>query len=266
MLKQTIHFTDYNNNPREIVEFFHLNEAEIVDMQAKSVNGIQAEMQDAILSNDAGRVLDFIKELVHRSYGKKSADGVTFEKSPEILQRFINSAYYSDFLLGLIEDNGRRGEEFVRGIMPAKLVERAAAQAQGQAQPPLDSRSYEPSARERFDAAQAASAESGAVVPPNVGAFGQPQYPQFSQPEPQLAVQENPAPSQNPQAAEQVTLDTASPEQLERFRQWQAQQDAARQGASAPASPDAFRVREEEPQPMQGLPRPPHEQVGTVQQ
>ncbi len=266
MLKQTIHYIDYNDQPREVTEFFHLNEAEIVDMQAKSVNGIQADMQEAILSNDAGRVLDFIKDLVHRSYGKKSADGVTFEKSPEILQRFINSAYYSDFLLGLIQDNGQKGQDFVRGIMPAKLVERAAAQVQGQNAAPFDTRTYEPSARERFDAAQAASAESGTVVPPNVGSFGQPSYPQFTQPQQPLSVQENPAPSQNPQAAEQVTLDTASPEQLARFREWQAQQDAARAAQSAPASPDAFRVREEEPQPMQGLPRPPHEQVGNVQQ
>lgn len=254
MLKQTIRFTDYNDQPREIEVYFHLNEAEIVDMQAKSANGIQADMQDAILSNDAGRVLDFIKELVHRSYGKKSPDGLTFEKSPEILQQFINSAYYSDFLLGLIQDNGQKGQEFVKGIMPAKLVARAEAQVQGQDVPPLDTRTYEPSARERF---QAASAESG------VGSFGQPSYPQFAQPTQQpLAVQENaPAPSQNPQTAEQVTLDTASPEQLARFREWQAQQEAARQPAqSAPASPDAFRVREEEP--MQGLPRPPHEQIG----
>ena len=76
MLKQTIKFKDYNDQDREITEYFHLNEAEIVDLQAKSENGIQADMQDAILSNDAARVLDFIKNLVHLSYGKKSADGI----------------------------------------------------------------------------------------------------------------------------------------------------------------------------------------------
>lgn len=262
MLKQTIKFMDYNDPPREreIVEYFHLNEAEIVDMQAKSKNGIQAEMEDAILSNDAGRVLDFIKELVHRSYGKKSQDGLTFEKSPEILQRFINSAYYSDFLLGLIEDNGLKGQEFVKGIMPAKLVERAMAQVQGQDGGPVDRQVYEPSARERFAAAQAASSETGAVVQNPVGSFGQPQYPQFQQPsQTELAVQENPARTPQPYPGPQNDAEWNA------FQQWQAQQEAAKatQASSAPASPDAFRVREEEP--LQGLPRPPHEQVGDAQ-
>lgn len=265
MLKQTIQFTDYDNRPREVTLWFHLNEAEIVDMQAKSVNGIQADMQEAILSNDAGRVLDFIKELVHRSYGVKSQDGVNFEKTPELLAKFISSAYYSDFLLGLIQDDGRKGQDFVTGIMPAKLVERAMAQVQGQEAGGVDRTVFAPDAREIFANAQAAKA-------PDQG-ISQPLYPQFAQAEQPLSVQQNvspvqetrPEPSRDPAAAHQVTLDTASPDQLARFREWQAQQDAARAQASAPVSPDAFRVREEEPQPMQGLPRPPHEQVGDAQ-
>jgi hypothetical protein len=250
MLKQTISFTDYNDEPRTVVEYFHLNEAEIVDMQARSKNGIQEDMQEAILSNDVSQVLDFITGLVHKSYGKKSADGLNFDKSPEILHKFVTSAYYSDFLLGLIEDNGLKGQEFVRGIMPAKLVERAAAQVQGIPQPPLESRSYEPDARERFAQAQAAKVSDSTREeiqhyqnnPPE--RFGQPDYPQVS-------VQEDPTPTAAP---------TPDQDQWNAFQQWQAQQEAAKAAASAPVSPDAFRVREEEPQPLQGLPRPPHEQ------
>lgn len=261
MLKQTIKFTDYEGRDREITEYFHLNEAEIVEMQAKSENGIQTDMQDAILSNDAGRVLDFIKMLVHKSYGKKSQDGINFDKSPEILQKFVSSAYYSDFLLGLIQDDGKRGQEFVQGIMPAKLVKRAMAQVQGQEGGEVDRTVYGESARERFASTQAASAESGAVVQTPVGAFGQPTYPQFSQPEPTPQVQENPNIRQAQESAP-TTLDTASPEQLARFREWQAQQEAAKtaQVSSAPVSPDAFRVRE--PDPDAGISRPPHEQLG----
>lgn len=243
MLKQTIHFKDYNDQDRTVVEYFHLNEAEIVDMQAKSKNGIQEDMQEAILSNDAGQVLDFIKNLVHLSYGKKSEDGINFDKTPEILHKFITSAYYPDFLLGLIEDNGAKGQEFVRGIMPAKLVARAEAKVRGENAEPLDSRSYEPDARERFAQAQAAAKPEG---DPLRNAFGQPEYPTLSVQENQT--QAEPAPSMN--------------EEFARFRAWQAQQESEKQAASAPASPDAFRVPGEEPQPMQGLPRPPHEQLG----
>lgn len=255
MLKQDIKFTDYNGNERTITEYFHLNEAEIVELQAKSVNGIQAEMQDAILSNDAGRVLDFIKMLVHKSYGKKTADGLNFEKTDEILQKFITSAYYSDFLLGLIENNGLKGQEFVQGIMPAKLVERALAQVQGQNGGEPDRTVYGQSAREQFAAAQAAKQSAPDVNSPYpAGAFGQPSYPQVSQQDLQVQQQE-PAP--------QKTVADLDPNERARFEQWLAQKEAAEatQQAAAPASPDAFRVREEEPA-VSGLPRPPHEQVG----
>lgn len=249
MLRQDIKFVDYNGNERTITEYFHLNETEIIKMQAASVNGIQADMQEAVLSNDAARVYQFIEDLVHKSYGKKSQDGLNFDKSPEILNKFVTSAYYADFMLGLIENNGLKGQEFVQGIMPAKLVERAAAKVQGQDGGEVDRTIYGQSARETFAAAQAAKTEGAFDVnttQSQQGAFGQPTYPQFTQPEQPLKVQDN----------------GPSDDELARFREWQAQQDAAKatQVSSAPVSPDAFRVREEEP--MQGLPRPPHEQLG----
>lgn len=262
MLRQDIKFVDFNGNERTITEYFYLNEAEIVELQAKSVNGIQEEMQDAILSNDAGRVLDFIKMLVHKSYGKKSQDGLNFEKTPEILQKFVSSAYYSDFLLGLIEDNGLRGQQFVQGIMPAKLVERALAQVQGQEAGTVDRTIYGQSARETFAAAQTAKTEGAVDVnttQPN--AFGQPSYPQFAQPEPAIQVQRN-----EPEQAKPKSVSDLGPEELARFQNWLAQKEAAeatQRSTAAPVSPDSFRVREEEP--MQGLPRPPHEQVGDAQ-
>ena len=253
MLKQDIKFTDYNNNERTITEYFHLNEAEIVELQAKSVNGIQAEMQDAILSNDAGRVLDFIKMLVHKSYGKKSLDGLNFEKSPEILQKFVTSAYYSDFLLGLIEDNGLKGQEFVQGIMPAKLVERALAQVQGENGGEPDRTVYGQSAREQFAAAQAAKQSATLDVNSTypAGSFGQPSYPQVQQ--------------QETQETARKTMADLSAEEKARFDQWLAQKEAeeATRSAAAPSSPDAFRVREDEPN--SSLSRPPHEQMGDAQ-
>src|SRR5690606_6864943 len=137
--------------PREVIEYFHLSESEIVDMQAHSPMGIEKELDNAIKSNDVAAVLDFIKNLVHKSYGRKSADGLHFHKSPEILNEFINSAYYSDFLLGLIENDGARGVEFIQGIMPKKLLDRALQQVRGESVTPPETRIYAPSAREQAD-------------------------------------------------------------------------------------------------------------------
>ena len=246
MLRQDISYVDYNGNPRTITEYFHLNEAEIVELQTGSVNGIQADMQDAIISNDAGRVLDFIKMLIHRSYGKKSEDGIHFDKSEEILHKFITSAYYADFVLGLIENDGVKGQAFVTGVMPKALIDRATAQMQGQQPGEVDRTIYGQSAREAFAAAQAAKSPDISTLP-----FGQPNYPQV-----------NNVPAPEPVAP--AAVDNAyTSEQRQQFEAWVAQQTSqASQQSSAPVSPDTFRVPEEEP--MQGLPRPPHEQMGNA--
>lgn len=214
MLKQTISYTDFNDEPRTIEEYFNLNEAELVDMQAHSERGIQADLEDAIKSNDVGQVLDFIKMLVLKSYGKKSADGIYFEKSEELTAKFVNSAYYSDFLLGLIENDGQKGIIFIQGIMPKKLLERATAQVQGQ--------QYAPDARGVF-AQQQEVARQLLLSQNTPAAPTEPAYP-------------TPA---APVAAPQETAEERE------FREWKANR-------AAQATPTQFRVPEEEP-PLQGL-------------
>jgi len=145
MLKQTITYTDFNGTPRTEDLYFNLTEFELVEIQSDSEKGIQADLQDAIRDKDLRRLLAFIKMLVNKAYGIKSEDGKHFEKSPEILQRFQNSALYSDLLLNLFEDEGTRAEKFITGLMPKELIARATAKAQGQGGVP---EGYKPDARQ----------------------------------------------------------------------------------------------------------------------
>jgi hypothetical protein len=221
MLKQTITFTDYNDQQRTIEEYFHINEAELIDMQAHSEGGIQADLEAAVKSNDIGQILDFIKMLVHKSYGKKSVDGIHFDKSPELTQSFINSAYYSDFLLSLIEENGDKGIEFIKGVLPKKLMDRALAQAQGQPEAAALATQYAPNAREQFAQAQ------------------------------QVAPQPAPAPVEAPQETDEER----------EFREWKANRAQAAPTQTVPHDPivaaQPFRVAEEPP--LQGFPSQPNQ-------
>lgn len=131
MLKQTITFEDFNGNERELDLYFNLTEAELVDMQADSEEGIQKDMMDAVAAKDMRRLLDFVKMLVHRAYGERDKDGIHFHKSPEITAAFVNSAMYSPLLLSLFQDEGARTEAFITGLMPADLVQKAIDQSQG---------------------------------------------------------------------------------------------------------------------------------------
>lgn len=150
MLKQSITYTDFNGDTRTEVLYFNLTEAELVDIQADSERGIQADLQDAIDAKDVKQILEFIKMLVHKSYGIKSEDGRYFRKSEEITSDFVSSALYSDLLLNLFQDEGQRGVDFITGLMPKDLLERATAKSQGQLVP----QDHQPSAREIFDRAR----------------------------------------------------------------------------------------------------------------
>lgn len=233
MIKQSGQYLDYNDQTRNFEEFFNLTEYELSRLQAESEEGIQVDMENAIKSGSIKQLFDFLEMLVHRSYGRKTADGKKFEKSPEILQDFVNSAHYSDFMMGLLANDGEKALEFIKGIMPQKLIDRAIAQGQGQQVDLPDSKSYAPSAREAFDAAQRRAQE----------VLLQPSTPS------EFTPQEAPA----PQPVQTAQVDP----EFEEFRQWKAQQAAAQQGSG-------FRVPAEDPQ-QSATGRPPHEQVGPTE-
>lgn len=244
MLKETIHFTDFNNQPASTVEYFNLSKNEIIDLEASIEGGLASMMRRVEDNPTAKGVLELLKTLTHASYGIKSDDGRYFEKSDEITKRFISSAFYDDFLFSLVENDAQKGLAFIRGILPAKLVADAETQIalNQNSQAAEIPQTYAPSAPELF-AAQQESARQ-------VMQLNQPEYPKFEQNQPALT----------------PSSDQLSPEDEAEFRAWQARKRAAESTqttAAAPASPDAFRVREEEP--VQGLPRPPHEQTGPAQ-
>ena len=136
MLKQTIQFKDFNNKDQERDLYFNLTEAELVDMQADSPEGIQVDMMRAVQEKDMRKLLDFVKMLVHRSYGERDADGIHFHKSEQITANFVNSAMYSPLLLSLFEEEGARTEAFITGLMPADLVAAAIAKSHGEGKTP----------------------------------------------------------------------------------------------------------------------------------
>lgn len=230
MLKETIQFTDFNDNAAVTVEYFNLTKNEIIDLEGSIEGGLSAELRKVQDNPTAKGLLDLLKIIAHASYGIKSQDGKFFEKSPEITNRFIHSAFYDDFLFSLLENDATKGLAFIRGVIPAQLLEAAEKQIAGKQYAGVDSTPvYEPSARERFAAAQA---ESAAIVP-----------------QPAITIQENSAP------APQHFPGPRNAEEWAQYQAWQDQKNAAQatQASSAPASPDSFRVREEEP--LQGFPQ-----------
>lgn len=126
MLKKTITYTDYNDIERTEDFYFNLSEAELMEMELTVDGGMVEKLQRIIKSKNGPEIVKFFKEMVLKAYGVKSDDGRRFIKSDELSQAFSQTEAYSQLYMEFAT-NDKAAAEFVNGIMPKKLQEKAKA-------------------------------------------------------------------------------------------------------------------------------------------
>ena len=119
MIKKTITYTDYNDNERTEDFYFNLNEAEVMELELSTSGGLANMITKIVNAQDAPAIIKIFKELVLKSYGRKSPDGRRFEKSETISNEFSQTEAYSKLFMELATD-ADKAAEFVNGIVPAK--------------------------------------------------------------------------------------------------------------------------------------------------
>ena len=119
MIKKTITYTDYNDNERTEDFYFNLNEAEVMELELSTSGGLANMITNIVNAQDAPAIIKIFKELVLKSYGRKSPDGRRFEKSETISNEFSQTEAYSKLFMELATD-AYKAAEFVNGIVPAK--------------------------------------------------------------------------------------------------------------------------------------------------
>lgn len=240
MLRQEISYEDLNGRTRTDVVFFNLSELEIIDLELNTPGGLEARLKDATDAQDHRKILDFIKELIELSYGEKDDTGKRFFKVDEdnrpLVRNFKASAYYSDFLLGLFENNGAKGVEFITGVLPAALVKQAAEKASG-----MPKHNAQPNARERFNQVQ-----RDRKMP----------TPTFEDPSVFETVTEAPAKPVYPSDAHRVE---SAPQTEEVSPQERLARESEEQHARDRADFEAWKARRDADAASQGISRPPHE-------
>lgn len=137
MIIKTAKYTDFNGNERTEELHFNLTQTEIVELATE----LPKEMADLISSNPdtideqtavemLGKlgnreILEFIKKIVLKSYGVKSADGRTFKKSEELTAEFSQTLAFDNLIIDLMS-NDTAASDFINGVIPAKLVDQIA--------------------------------------------------------------------------------------------------------------------------------------------
>lgn len=120
MLKETIKYTDYNGLEREEDHYFNLTEAEIIDMDMNMSGGLRAMLEAAISAQDAKTLYTVFKDILFKSYGRKSIDGRRFEKSEELSTEFMQTEAYNVLIKRLLKDDVKAAD-FIKGILPQNV-------------------------------------------------------------------------------------------------------------------------------------------------
>jgi hypothetical protein len=125
MLKQTIEYTDFDENPVTETLYFNVTKTELsenlhlkdeIDEIQQMLGGEERELTP----DEIQTVLNMVKKLMKLSYGIRSDDGKRFIKGDQIWEEFTQTAAYDAFLFSLFE-KPENAVSFMFGIIPADL-------------------------------------------------------------------------------------------------------------------------------------------------
>jgi hypothetical protein len=136
LLKKTIKFENpFTNEPVEEVHYFHISKADLVQMEMevhgteytdadnKKLTGMQAKLTRIMESQDGRAIMEEIRDIIRRSYGRKEGD--RFIKSQQIWDEFSSTEAYSQLIFDLCT-NAAAAAEFMNGVVPHNLEKIAA--------------------------------------------------------------------------------------------------------------------------------------------
>lgn len=110
-------YTDYNDNQRTEDFYFNLSKGECLDMQMSIDGGMTAYIQRIINEHSQSQLYAYFKDVVVKSYGKKSLDGRQFIKSEEQTREFVQTEAFSDLMVMLVS-NADEAAKFFNNIIP----------------------------------------------------------------------------------------------------------------------------------------------------
>lgn len=125
MIKRSISYTDLNDKERTEDFYFNLTQAEVVELEVSTEGGLAAYGESLSMSSNPENVLKIFKNLIIRSYGRKSDDGRDFEKSDSLSSKFMTSEAYSVLFMSFLSDI-EEAQSFFTGLVPKGMAEQVA--------------------------------------------------------------------------------------------------------------------------------------------
>ena len=119
MIKKTVKYTDFNDMERTDDLYFHMSEPELIKLSVSKEGGFERYIDKMIQANNIKEVVAVLEEVIQLTYGVKTDDG-RFEKSPELLNKFLSSEAYNVLFMDIAQ-NADTAAEFINGVIPKNL-------------------------------------------------------------------------------------------------------------------------------------------------
>lgn len=133
MYKHTVTYTDYNGNEQTEDLYFNLSKGEAAELQLSYKEGLDGYLKKIMgdeskgIEPDVPAMTKFFKEMLLKSYGKKSEDGRRFIKNDTLTEEFTQTEAYSEMFYSLLTDEDVM-DAFISGTLP-KVEETTVAPA-----------------------------------------------------------------------------------------------------------------------------------------
>lgn len=121
MLEKKIKFTDFNGQEREQTFQFNLTKQELLTMELGTTGGYTEMLKTIINTTDTPKLMEVFEKFILKSYGRKSADGMRFEKSEQLSLEFKQTEAYSELFLELISSD-EAAAKFINGVVPKEVA------------------------------------------------------------------------------------------------------------------------------------------------
>lgn len=122
MLKKTIEYTDYFGTKCKEDYYFHLNKAELIELEMNTPGGLAEHIQRITDAKDGAAIINVFKELILMAYGERTPDGKRFIKEApdghKLCDDFKRSEAFSELFMELVT-NADAAAAFINGIIPA---------------------------------------------------------------------------------------------------------------------------------------------------
>ncbi len=127
MIKQTITYKDFTGATNTEDFYFHLDKADLLEMQAERKGGMKEYMQDLIKTDNKLEILRIFRMFIMKSVGRLSEDGRRLKRDQDVRDEFEQTEAYQEFLFYLAND-GEAAAKFLDNLMPEDLMEQVRAE------------------------------------------------------------------------------------------------------------------------------------------